>query len=238
MNLKLLENKKLIKIYFALFPEIIMNNHTYKLEKFIKDIVFNYDNDKEGKILDAGAGECPHKKYFRNLKYYSQDIKNNSKNEIDYISDITSIPVNSRSFDYILCSQVMEHIKTPHKAFREFGRILKKNGILFLSTHMAYEEHMIPHDYFRYTRYGLEYLAESNNFKVIKIEPVGGRFLVLSKEIQLLIPRILNNKYLTILYFILFSIPLFFLSLIMFLLDYFDKQKTLTLNYQCIFIKK
>ena len=123
-------------------------------------------------------------------------------------------------------------------AFREFHRILKKNGQVFLTTHLAFEEHMIPNDYFRFTQYGLKYLAESNGLKVKKITPQGGRFLVLAKELQTLIPRLLKNKLAIYIFYLIFSIPLFFLSLILFLLDFLDKEKSLTLNYECIFVKK
>jgi len=102
---------------------------------------------------------------------------------------------------------------------------------------MAFEEHSIPDDYFRFTRYGLRYLAESNGFKVEKIEPQGGRFIVLSKELQVLIPRLIKNKYIISIYYLIFSLPLFIFNLILFLLDFLDKDKNLTLNYECIFSK-
>jgi len=226
----------LTKLYFKLFPEMIMHNHTYRLKTFVRLIAKNYDK-RDKKLLDIGAGDCQYKSYFKNLKYYSQDIENNSQKNIDYVSDIKPIPLKNASFDYLLCTQVLEHLKEPHLAFKEFYRILKKGGSLFLTTHLSFEEHLTPVDYFRFTRYGLKYLAESNGFKVEKIEPQGGRFIVLAKELQILFPRLLKNKYLILIFYIVFSIPLFFLSLIFYLLDFLDKEKSLTLNYECIFKK-
>jgi len=228
--------KKLINIAFKIFPEMIIHNHTYRLKKFVKNIAERYDL-KGKRILDIGAGDCQYKNYFKSLNYYSQDIKNNKEKNINYICDVKSIPVKNGSFDYILCTQVLEHLKEPHLTFKEFYRILKKDGKLFLTTHLAFEEHMIPIDYFRFTRYGLKYLAESNGFRVKRITPQGGRFIVLGKEIQILIPRILKNKYLTIFYYLIFFIPIFLLNLTLFLLDFIDKEKNLTLNYECIFVK-
>ena len=229
-----INKKKLIRIYFKIFPEIIMHNHTYRLKHFVKEVAVKYDESGK-KIIDIGAGNCQYKRFFKKLNYFSQDIQNNQEKSINYIGPIDELPENS--FDYILCTQVLEHLKNPQLAFKNFYRILKNNGKVFLTTHMAFEEHMIPNDYFRFTRYGLEYLAESSGLRVEKIEPQGGRFIVLAKEIQILIPRILKNKYTIYFFYLIFSFPLFFLNLILFLLDFLDKEKTLTLNYECIFEK-
>ena len=213
-----------------------MHNHSYRLKKFVKEVINKYD--KEGKkLLDIGAGGCQYKNRFKNLIYKSQDVKNNEQKIIDYVCDIKSIPVKKNSFDYILCTQVLEHLKEPHLAFKEFNRILKKGGKIFLTTHLSFEEHMVPIDYFRFTRYGLEYLSRSNGFKIERLEPQGGRFIVLAKEIQVLIPRIIKNKFLSSFLYLIFSIPIFLISLILFLLDFLDRDKSLTLNYECIFVK-
>ena len=39
------------------------------------------------------------------------------------------------------------------------------------------------------------------------------------------------------LFYLVFSVPIFVMCLILSFLDYLDKDKTLTLNYECIFIK-
>lgn len=229
-----INKEMLINIYFKLFPEIFMHNHTYRLKHFVGSVADQYDQ-KGKKIIDIGAGTCQYKNYFKNLKYFSQDIENNQQNSIDYVGKMDILPSNA--FDYILCTQVLEHLKKPDLAFKNFYRILKKNGKVFLTTHMVFEEHMAPNDYFRFTRYGLKYLAESNGFRTEKIEPQGGRFLVLAKELQILIPRLIKNQYASFIFYLIFSLPLFLLSLILFLLDFLDKEKSLTLNYECIFAK-
>lgn len=226
---------KLTNLYFKFFPEMISHNHTYRLKRFVN--LMADECDKRGKkIIDIGAGSCQYRNYFKKARYFSQDIKNNQQKSIDYIGKMKILPDNT--FDYALCTQVLEHSSKPYLVFKEFHRILKKGGKVFLTTHMAFEEHMIPEDYFRFTRYGLRYLAESNGFRVKKIAPQGGRFIVLAKELQILAPRLIKNKYLVYLFYLIFSIPLFFLSLILFLLDFLDKEKKLTLNYECIFVKE
>ena len=82
-------------------------------------------NIPEGnRILDAGAGEQQFRKYCKHLEYVSQDIceyeglgngagiqmKKWFFNQIDIVSDISSIPQPSNSFDAILCTEVFEHL--------------------------------------------------------------------------------------------------------------------------------
>lgn len=227
---------QLVNLLYKIFPEEILNNHTYSLRKFIHEASKEF-NKKNKKVIDVGAGEIPYKKFFNKCQYITQDIVNNPQGSIDYVCDAIKIPVKDNSFDYIICTQVLEHVKEPHLVIKEMYRLLKRGGKVFLTTHLSFEEHMVPYDYFRYTRYGLEYLAISNGFRVERIKPQGGRFIFLSKQIQTAIPRTLTNKYLIYFYYLVAIIPIFFIHLVFFYLDKLDKQKSLTLNYECIFVK-
>ncbi len=52
--------------------------------------------------------------------------------------DITQSSLPSKSFDLILCSEVVEHIKDSQTALKEMHRLLKPGGILILSTPQKY----------------------------------------------------------------------------------------------------
>lgn len=225
----------IVNLLYRIFPKEIINNHAYSIDKFVLRAAKEC-NKKNKKILDIGAGELPYKSYFDKSYYYTQDIYNYN-NAIDYVSHAKKIPAGDANFDYIICTQVLEHIDEPHLVIKEMHRLLKKGGKVFLTTHGNFEEHSVPYDYFRYTRYGLAFLATSNHFKVKSITPQGGRFIAVAKYIQTLLPRILPNKYLVYIYYLLVMAPLFFMHLIFFYLDKLDKEKTLTLNFECIFIK-
>jgi len=221
-------------------PLIFLRYHAYRIEKFLKEIVKKYDR-KGKKLLDIGAEEQPYKDIFKNVEYYSSDLTQNSTNTINFVGDLNEgIPsIKSNFFDYILCTQVLEHIKRPHVAFKEFSRVLKPKGKLFLTTHMAFDEHMIPNDYFRFTKYGLKTLGEDVGLKLIHIKPHGGVFHVLSYFITALPIKVLlkRDSFSYYLYLILFSLPILLFNIIIFILDCLDKDKTLTLNYECIYEK-
>jgi len=45
-----------------------------------------------------------------------------------------SLPLASNSVDIIVCRWVFEHLETPELAMREFSRVLKKGGFLYVKT--------------------------------------------------------------------------------------------------------
>lgn len=216
-----------------------------KLIEFVKMASGLVGNNQS--ILDAGAGQCQHKPYFKHAKYVSQDLGIGDKNwdfsQIDIKSEIYDIPVEDSSFDYILCMEVMEHLKYPHRAFKEFSRIIKPGGKLFVVCPLTWSEHQIPYDYFRYTQYALKMLADDNNFNVEKIDAMGGRFLVLAQIINETFNMFLlflykRLKYVGYIYKIVFFPFLFILLFCLYYLDKTDKNKNLTMQYECIFVRR
>ncbi len=229
------------KIYFLIFPLRLIRYHSYRIGIFVKKVVESCD-EKDKKILDVGAGDCPYKKCFKHILYFSQDVRQNKSRSIDFVGDINTglNEINDNFFDYILCTQVLEHIKEPKKAFKEFYRVLKPGGKVFLTTHLCFEEHMIPYDYFRFTKYGLKYLGESSGFAMEHIAPHGGVFHLLALIVDTIPIKIFfkRQSFCYHLYLILFTIPILIFNSLCYLLDFLDKEKIMTLNYECVYYKK
>jgi SAM-dependent methyltransferase len=234
--------------YLKRLMEVMLYNRfygypSYRLKKFAERT--SRMVPAGAKILDAGAGECVYKKFFFHADYVSQDLCIGDKDwdfsPIDIKSDIYGIPVENESFDFILSMEVLEHLRYPDRAFREFSRILKPGGKLFLVCPLTWAEHQKPNDYFRYTKFALRSLANENGLEVAEMKKQGGRFAVLNMLISgtgfsFFSERNWSNAgrvFQAICYPIMFP-----LSLIFFFLDKLDKNKDLTLQYECIFIKK
>ncbi|MDD5570400.1 MAG: methyltransferase domain-containing protein, partial [Bacteroidales bacterium] len=94
---------------------------------------------------------------------------------LDFETDLNE-PLNleSNSFDTVLCSDVIEHIRKPYELFSEMTRILKSGGHLILGVPFLYCVHDSPHDYHRYTSFMLEEFCRINNLEIVKIEAYGG----------------------------------------------------------------
>ena len=58
----------------------------------------------------------------------------------------------------------------------EAFRILKPGGAIVLQVPWQWRVHEAPHDYFRYTPYGLKYLFEKAGFVDVVVEPQSGFF--------------------------------------------------------------
>lgn len=131
----------------------------HKLANFLQ----RYQTD--GYTLDIGCGEQFYKNLFPNSICVDIDKDKNP----DIVADIHQMDIfEDNTFDCILCSEVLEHCYAPWKAANEMYRVLKPGGILLLSTRFVYPLHDTPHDYYRFTRYGLEILF--SNYRILELQ--------------------------------------------------------------------
>jgi SAM-dependent methyltransferase len=133
-------------------------------------------------VIDIGAGRSPYKKFINCKKYISLDIENRTGNSDVIIADINEkIPLVNDFADCVICTEVLEHIKKPQQALIEIYRILKKDGLLLITTPMVWPLHEEPNDFYRYTKYGLSHLLKEAGFKGFKIKPSNNYTYTLSQ---------------------------------------------------------
>lgn len=159
------------------------------------------------RVLDVGAGECHYRDLFSHCDYKTHDFhKYEGTKEgvlkdhwgyghIDYISDIGSIPVPDSSFDVLLCTEVLEHVPEPNLAIKEFHRILRIDGSLFLSAPLGSGLHQQPyHFYGGFTPHFYNHFLRNVGFDVVSITPNGRFFRMLLQEMNRGI-RILRSRH-------------------------------------------
>ena len=71
--------------------------------------------------------------------------------------------------DYVISSQVLEHVASPGRYLREAHRMLKPGGKLLLSTHGLWPYHPTPTDFRRWTRAGLVAELEASGFRLARL---------------------------------------------------------------------
>jgi SAM-dependent methyltransferase len=90
----------------------------------------------------------------------------------DFIADICSYNdcILDRTFDYVLCTEVLEHTLNPFRAVHEIWRVLKPGGFLFGSTPFNFRLHGPLPDCWRFTEHGLRALLK--DFEVVELNQV------------------------------------------------------------------
>jgi SAM-dependent methyltransferase len=186
-------------------------------------------------VLDAGAGEGQYCEYFRKAQYVGVDLAvGDAKWDyggLDAICDLNALPFADKAFGAALNVVTLEHLRDPQLALCEISRVLRTNGAFLLVAPHEWEVHQSPHDFFRYTRHGLELLLVRAGFGEIRVEAVGGYFRLLAR-------RLLNGlQFFTggarWVLFVPAAALLIPPALILPLLDGLDAQKNFTLGYIC-----
>jgi SAM-dependent methyltransferase len=140
----------------------------------------------QARMLDAGAGEGNYKHYFARQRYCGFDLAIGDADwnysRLDVVGNLLNLPFRDSTFDACLSVVTLEHVREPARALTELARVLVPGGRLLLIAPLEWEEHQQPHDYYRYTQFGLEYLLSQAGMAEISIAPVGGFFRLLARR--------------------------------------------------------
>ena len=208
------------------------------------------------KMLDAGAGLKPYQELFSHCHYESCDfadcqeffsnLDDGKRDELrsrhTYICPIDAIPVADNSYDYVLCSQVLEHVPYPQAAAKELYRILKPKGQLLVTVPQGYGLHGEPYNFFYFTKYGIDLILTDARFEVVRTEERGGYFRYLYDRLANAIPRIVvGYRKMSLMILILCPIHIllaYVLGPIILLLEPLDREKRFTLGYVSLATKQ
>lgn len=169
-------------------------------ELLLREVIYSAKYAK-GRLLDVGCGKKPYFLIFspKVESYIGIDLlSSGSSDAIDAFADICLLPFVKESFDTVLCSEVLEHVSDPFVAIREIHRVLKKVGVLILSCPQTYQLHDAPSDYYRFTKYGLIELVESQDgFRVEYCVPIGRTIDFAIDFLSKVLNSILNRKFIS-----------------------------------------
>lgn len=152
-----------------------------------------FEMDYSGlRVLDIGssAGSYDVRREFRHARsglgraslYVALDI--NTAVQPDVVADAHLLPFKDEVFDVILANNVIEHLRDAATGIAEMRRVLRADGHVLYTIPFLYPVHEAPHDYVRYTRYGLARLFRG--FRTVEIHGRGGFFSTMAQFVYLL----------------------------------------------------
>lgn len=143
----------------------------------------------KGRVLDIGCGQKPYLFMLHDRVdcYVGMDLETVGASAADVYADSLCLPFRPASFDTVFSTQVIEHVTNPFRMMREISAVLKPGGALVLTAPQAWPLHEVPHDYFRYTRYGLAELARQSGLEVVHMKERRGGFYALGAILCILL---------------------------------------------------
>jgi len=148
----------------------------------------------KGRVLDVGAGGFSR---YIDLFKFDEYVKMDTEpgGNIDIVGRVENIPSEDNNFDSIVCTQVLGDVYEIHKAFSEFYRVLKTEGIVLITESLFDPLHDEPNDFWRFTEHSLRRLAEDAGFEVKVLERRGGyRSVMAQLKARYWIERFSINK--------------------------------------------
>lgn len=123
------------------------------------------------RVLDVGCGDRWIEENIRSgTEYIGLDypltVSKGYPGRVDVFADGQRLPFKADSIDTVLLLDVLEHIVSPGSVLAEAYRVLKPGGLVVLQVPFLYPLHDEPHDYHRWTDYGLRLLLERQGFKI------------------------------------------------------------------------
>jgi SAM-dependent methyltransferase len=138
----------------------------------------------QGTLLDFGAGGQPYRALFeaKVARYLAADIRPTPGRALDIVLEPEGrVPLADGGIDTVLSSQTLEHVPDPAFYLRECARLLRPDGVLILTAPMQWRHHEAPHDYFRFTKHGLQLLLARAGFAVEDMAQTGGVFALMGQ---------------------------------------------------------
>ena len=147
--------------------------------EFMKRVAAQYAT-KPGRLLDIAPQEHEGARPFFPAEVVVETFDMDPESGCDYIGDICTRneSLADSSFDYVVCTEVLEHTLRPFEAVEELWRILRPGGRLFLSVPFNFRIHGPLPDCWRFTEHGLRAILQ--RFRILELDAVetAGRALM------------------------------------------------------------
>ncbi len=145
--------------------------------RLLRDLREVLGAEARGRLLDVGCGARPYQPLLPEpVRSFGVDAAPAAGTRADAWGQAAALPFADGAFDTVLCTQVLEHVPDPAAALAEMARVLAPGGRLILTAPQSWSLHEEPHDYWRFTRYGLAQLCRAAGLAPRRVVAQGGYF--------------------------------------------------------------
>jgi SAM-dependent methyltransferase len=134
----------------------------------------------KGRLLDVGCGKKPYAAWVEGVeRHFGVDMPStmHGVEKVDVWASVLALPFAADTFDSLLCTELLEHVPDPAKGLKEMARVGRPGALLLLTVPASEQLHEKPHDYCRFTCYGLEYLLAEAGWEIMRLRKRGGAWL-------------------------------------------------------------
>ncbi len=156
-----------------------------------------YSPHFQGVVYDLGCGKRSYESFILNTasKYVGVDWSNSIHDlTADIVSNLNKpLAIKPAIADTVISLSVMEHLCEPEVMLRSAYSLLRPGGKIVLQVPFQWQVHEAPHDYFRFTPFGLRHLFEKAGFDNIEVTPTGGFFTTWIMKINYFTKRLIRG---------------------------------------------
>ena len=143
-------------------------------------LAFSHEIPEQSRVLDAGSGRAPYRHFFSHARYETADRATTASGGNGAVKhhccDLSNMPMDDGAYDFIIFTQVLEHVPEPFLVISELFRILRPGGRLLFTGPHFYEEHELPLDFYRYTSFGVRHLFGKAGFRIDRLDWLEGYY--------------------------------------------------------------
>lgn len=131
-----------------------------------------------GRCLDVGCGGQPFRPLIERMgfTYTGFDVHQNPQGTVEVLGAIDEpLPqaLIARPFNFILCTEVLEHVARWPEAFRNLAALLAPGGRALLTTPHLWFPHEEPADFFRPTPWAFDFHGRTAGLTPLEITRLG-----------------------------------------------------------------
>lgn len=146
-------------------------NPFYFARKGLAQHVSELASNITDRTLDIGCGSKPYESLYQASEYVGLEYdtpQNRASKKAEHFYDGETFPFADGEFDSAVANEVFEHVFNPDRFLDEVYRVLKPGGMVLMTMPFVWDEHEQPHDFARYSSFGIRSLLERHGFEIIE----------------------------------------------------------------------